>query len=61
MERIAKEIILAAEQMEIPLEQNESSKRHKHQYWQEFWNLAEGHVQIVHGLDAHAVNELRIV
>lgn len=61
MERVAKEIILAAEQMEIPLEQNESSRKHKHQYWQEFWDLAEGHVQIVHGLDAHAVKELRIV
>ena len=61
MGSVAKEIILAAEQMEIPLEQNESSKKHKRQYWQELWDLAEGHVQIVHGLDAHAVNELRIV
>lgn len=36
METVAKEIIFAVEQMKIPLEPNESSKKHKRQYWQKF-------------------------
>ncbi len=54
-------IIEAAKEARIPLEQNEGSKASGDQYFEEFWKLAEeiGGIQIVHGLDAHSVEELR--
>lgn len=63
MEQVAVNIIRAAVKYQTPLEQNESSKRQKHAYWQEFWDLAlDTHdIRVVHGLDAHSVTELKFV
>ena len=30
-------------------------------YWEEFWNLAQGRVKMVRGLDAHSLEELKIL
>ena len=59
METTALEILNAAQAYGIPLEQNEESKRNKRHYWPEFWNLAGENIQIIHGLDAHSVDELK--
>ena len=59
MATTALEIINAAQAYGIPLEQNEESKRNKRHYWPEFWNLAGENIQIIHGLDAHSVDELK--
>ncbi|MCR5323936.1 MAG: PHP domain-containing protein [Lachnospiraceae bacterium] len=61
MEDIARRIINAAGEANIPLEQNESSKKIEKQYWEEFWKIAGSKVKTVHGLDAHFLKELYIV
>lgn len=58
MKTTALEIINTAQAYGIPLEQNEESKHKKRHYWPEFWNLVEENIQIIHGLDAHSVDEL---
>jgi histidinol-phosphatase (PHP family) len=58
MSDMADRIIISAQKMGIPLEQNESSKKQSFHYWKEFWEKAE-HTKIIHGLDAHSVGELR--
>lgn len=54
---ITKGIIEVAKDCQIPLEQNESSKRRKHHYWKEFWELAAD-VPAISGLDAHSLERL---
>ncbi len=61
MEDIARRIIDAAREADIPLEQNESSKKADNLYWEEFWKIAGSTVRIVHGLDAHSLNELYMI
>lgn len=61
MDKCAEMIISAAEDMDIPLEQNEHSKEKKYNFWQQFWEKADGKVKIIHGLDAHKIEELRII
>lgn len=58
MSDVSSKIIQAAKSRGIPLEQNEASMRQKEHFWPEFWMLAKGQTQIIHGLDAHFVNEL---
>ena len=60
MSDMANRIIIAAQEIGIPLEQNESSKKQPFHYWKEFWKKAKN-VKIIHGLDAHSVEELRII
>ncbi len=61
MRLIAEEIISAAKEKGIPLEQNRASKREKHQYWPEFWDMAERiGIGIIQGIDAHDPQELRL-
>ena len=45
----------------IPLEQNESSRTVPNYFRDEFWRLAEGKVEIIRGLDAHSINEIRLI
>lgn len=56
----AERIWRTADECGIPLEQNESSKRHKNHYRKEFWGFYERYseVGIVRGLDAHYLKEL---
>lgn len=61
MNTMAERIISAAAAAGLPLEQNESSKSVENYYREEFWNLAIGKVDTVRGLDAHFLNELRLV
>ena len=61
MAEIAEQIIMTAREYGLPLEQNETSKRHKHQYWEEFWQQAGDRVEILHGLDAHYLDEIYLV
>lgn len=67
---IGRGIINQAIKYGIILEQNESSKGRKHQYWQEFWNMAEEisdskpdgkELRIIKGLDAHETGELKML
>lgn len=58
MAYISENIISTAGKHGLILEQNETSKRHKHHYWEEFWKMNEGRCQIVIGLDAHSPEEL---
>lgn len=60
MSFISKQLITSTRQMSIPLEINESSKKQKHHYWQEFWNMASG-IQLIYGLDAHSLDEIRLL
>ena len=60
MQVVAVQIIKSAIKNKICLEQNKASKKHNHHFWKEFWQLAEG-AEIVNGLDAHSVTELKIV
>lgn len=61
--QVAKNIIQTAAVCQIPLEQNEASKRRKWAYWEEFWDLAfaDSDTRTIHGLDAHAIKELIMV
>ena len=59
--KIAERIWKTAAEGSIPLEQNESSKRHKNHYRKEFWKFRDcySEVEIVRGLDAHFLKELK--
>ena len=59
MAMLAEKMITKAQLLEIPLEQNESSKLRKHQYWNEFWELNADRCKIVKGLDAHSLDEMK--
>lgn len=61
--QVAQNIIQTAAEYQIPLEQNEASKRRKWAYWEEFWDLAfaDSDTRTIHGLDAHSLKELKIV
>lgn len=63
MEQVAANIIRTAVEYQIPLEQNESSRRQKRAYWPEFWDIALDNqdIRVVHGLDAYSVTELKFV
>lgn len=59
-------ILFAAKINNIPAEINNSSKGHKHHFWPEFWKMIETddalrECKIVKGLDAHYLEELRIL
>ncbi len=65
--QIGRSIIEQAIRYGVVLEQNESSRRHKGQYWTEFWDMAkdisdsrpEGkELKVIRGLDAHETGEL---
>ena len=67
---ISRNIIEQAIKYGVVLEQNESSKRHKNQYWKEFWDMAteisdsnpDGkELKIIRGLDAHGTHELQML
>ncbi|MBR3307810.1 MAG: PHP domain-containing protein [Lachnospiraceae bacterium] len=60
MTEIAEQIINTAKQKGVVLELNETSKRHKHQYWKEFWELNADQCPVVIGLDAHSPEELML-
>lgn len=57
-EEISKQIINAAEQYGVMLEQNYSSMKRKNNYWKEFWRLVPNKNSIMQGIDAHSVREL---
>ena len=59
MEKVSLNIISAAKTYNIPLEQNESSRRQKNHYWKEFWDLTDEKTEIIHGLDAHSLKDLK--
>lgn len=59
-EKLSKLIIQTAQQMNIPLEINEESKRQKYHYWNEFWILA-AEIQCINGLDAHSLKAIRLL
>lgn len=59
MENVAKQIIAAAKQNGVLLEQNESSKEYPYYYWEEFWKFVPDEM-IINGLDAHSVKELKL-
>ena len=61
MSDIAQKIISAAAEQGIPLEQNEASKQEKNLYRDEFWILTTPQTKIIHGLDAHCLNELKMI
>ena len=61
MGQMAERIIAAAKKYDLPLELNEAFKQRKNQYWEGFWNLAQGRVKMVRGLDAHSLEELKIL
>lgn len=58
MEQMSKELIKAAVQHKIILEQNLSSMKKENNYRVEFWNLVPSTAKIYIGTDAHAVNQL---
>ena len=60
LQMIADRIIHVASDNNIPLEQNEGSKRERHHYWQEFWNNVDSNL-VIHGLDAHSLAEIRLI
>ena len=66
---ISKAMIEHAIKYDVILEQNESSKKNKHHYWKEFWELAETvsdmsdnkSLRIIRGLDAHNTGEISML
>lgn len=68
--QIGRNIIEQALEYDVILEQNESSKRYKRQYWKEFWDMAKElsdsdqtgrELKIIRGLDAHETGELQML
>ena len=53
-------LIDIARRRNIPLEINESSKLQNNHYREEFWDRAY-EVQIIHGVDAHSIDEVRML
>lgn len=60
MATMADHIIDSARRRNIPLEINESSKLQNNHYRKEFWDRAY-EVQIIHGVDAHSIDEVRML
>lgn len=71
LQEVSTQIIGAALNHNVILEQNESSKAHQGQYWNEFWELAKQmsaaqsdancKLRIIRGLDAHETEQLRLL
>ena len=60
MDKMAGQIIESACRANIPLEINEASKKQKNHFWKDFWDKA-GAAQIIHGVDAHALSEVKVI
>ena len=60
MDTMAGKIIACACKMNIPIEINEASKHQNNHFRKEFWDKAEA-AQVIHGVDAHAIDELRML
>ena len=60
MDAMAGQIRACACNMNIPLEINEASMNQTNHFRQEFWDKA-GAAQVIHGVDAHALDELRVL
>ena len=60
MDAMAEQIIACACKMNIPIEINEASKNQNNHFREEFWDKA-GAAQVIHGVDAHALDELRVL
>ena len=60
MATMADHIIDSARRRNIPLEIHESSKLQNNHYREEFWDRAY-EVQIIHGVDAHSIDEVRML
>lgn len=58
MSDLSRSIVECAMRKAVPLEINISSMKNAHQYWPEFWKIAEEAKQIT-GLDAHSIDEMR--
>lgn len=66
MAEMSEKLIRSAIENGIALEQNISSKNRKHQYWNEFWEMADAIAReeegkplfLIKGVDAHSVAEL---
>ena len=58
MNIMAEKIVESACHMNIPLEMNESSMKQKNHFWKEFWEKVNT-AYVVHGLDAHSLNEIK--
>ncbi len=63
MQSMAERIWNVANIAGIPLEQNAASKTLEHQYWDEFWEMAQSYtdIAIIQGLDAHSIAELTMM
>ena len=62
MDNIADNIVTEAWRAKIPLEINESSLTREHQFWPEFWSWTiNERVPVLHGVDAHSPNELKLL
>ena len=62
MDEVAGNIIDEAFRARIPLEINESSVLRNHQFRPEFWAWTIDHrVKVLHGLDAHSPEELKLL
>ncbi|MBR5179051.1 MAG: PHP domain-containing protein [Lachnospiraceae bacterium] len=57
-EEMAKRIVYAAQKYGLPLEKNESSKKEENYYREEFWQIADGKVKTIRGLDVHFLKDL---
>ena len=61
METLSRRIISTADELQLPLEQNEASKKTANHYWDRFWELCGERITIIHGLDAHTPSEIRLI
>lgn len=59
MQIMTDRLIHTAREHCVLMEQNESSKRHKHHYWKEFWTNVKP-AETVNGLDAHYLKDIRL-
>ena len=59
MEQLACDMIKVCIENNITLERNLASIRKKNQYWKEFWNLVPSSANVITGLDAHSILELK--
>lgn len=60
MEQLSRDIISVAEENNIILERNLSSRKKPNQYWEEFWRMVPCLANTIVGIDAHSVNELNL-
>jgi histidinol phosphatase-like PHP family hydrolase len=55
---VAINMINTATRYSVYFEQNYSSMQRKNQYRQEFWDLLPSKARIIHGIDAHSIEEM---